>query len=94
MPSAPTVFSIWALGDGNSYRNDNAQRMTTLLGKFLRIDIRGTTGTALYQIPADNPFAASTAFCNVNGYGHAELSRDLRLGLSQSLGLGLRSPDR
>jgi uncharacterized repeat protein (TIGR03806 family) len=56
-------------GDGNSWRNDNGQRLTTILGKILRIDIRGTTGDALYQIPADNPFAASTAFCNVTGYG-------------------------
>ena len=71
-----------------------AQRLTTLLGKILRIDIRGTTGSALYRIPADNPFAASTALCNVNGDRHAELSRDLRLGLSQSLALELRSPDR
>jgi len=59
----------WGMGDGNSYRLDNAQNTKTLLGKFIRIDIRGTTGTALYQIPPDNPFAASTAFCNVNGSG-------------------------
>ena len=39
------------------------------MGKILRIDIRGTTGTALYRIPADNPFAASTTLCNVNGNG-------------------------
>ena len=57
----------FGMGDGNSYRLDNAQNTKTLLGKFIRIDIRGTTGTALYQIPPDNPFAASTAFCNVNG---------------------------
>ena len=58
-----------SVGDGNSYRNDNAQRLNTLLGKMLRIDIRGTTGTALYRIPTDNPFAASTTLCNVNGTG-------------------------
>ena len=62
-------FLYLAMGDGNSYRNDNAQSMTTLLGKIIRIDIRGTTGTALYRIPTDNPFAASTMFCNVNGSG-------------------------
>jgi len=65
----PDGFLYLAMGDGNSYRNDNAQKMTTLLGKVIRIDIRGTTGAALYRIPADNPFAASTAFCNVNGAG-------------------------
>ena len=58
-----------AMGDGNSGTVDNAQKLSTLLGKVIRIDIRGTTGTALYQIPADNPFAASTSFCNVNGSG-------------------------
>jgi uncharacterized repeat protein (TIGR03806 family) len=36
---------------------------------MIRIDIRGTTGTALYRIPPDNPFADSTALCNVNGTG-------------------------
>ncbi len=50
-------------------RSTTRQRLTTLLGKIIRIDIRGTTGTALYRIPADNPFAASTALCNVNGNG-------------------------
>jgi uncharacterized repeat protein (TIGR03806 family) len=65
----PDGFLYLGLGDGNSYRNDNAQKMTNLLGKFLRIDIRGTTGTALYRIPADNPFASSTELCNVNGSG-------------------------
>jgi uncharacterized repeat protein (TIGR03806 family) len=65
----PDGFLYWSVGDGNSYRNDNAQRLNTLLGKMVRIDIRGTTGTALYRIPTDNPFAASTPFCNVNGSG-------------------------
>ena len=65
----PDGFLYFATGDGNGARNDAAQRLNTLLGKILRIDIRGTTGTALYRIPADNPFAASTALCNVNGSG-------------------------
>ena len=69
LPSAATVFSISARVTATPRRNDNAQHLTTLLGKILRIDIRGTTGSALYRIPADNPFAASTALCNVNGTG-------------------------
>jgi uncharacterized repeat protein (TIGR03806 family) len=64
----PDGFLYFGTGDGNSYSNDYAQSLTTLLGKMLRIDIRGTTGTALYRIPADNPFAASTTFC-ANGSG-------------------------
>jgi uncharacterized repeat protein (TIGR03806 family) len=65
----PDGFLYFATGDGNGFAIDSAQRLNSLLGKFLRIDIRGTTGTALYRIPPDNPFAASTAPCNVNGSG-------------------------
>ncbi len=66
----PDGFLYFGVGDGNGARPiDDAQRLTTLLGKFIRIDIGGTTGTALYRIPADNPFVASTALCNVNGSG-------------------------
>jgi uncharacterized repeat protein (TIGR03806 family) len=65
----PDGFLYATLGDGNSFRNDNGQRLTTLLGKMIRIDVNGTTGSALYRIPADNPFAASTATCDVNGSG-------------------------
>jgi uncharacterized repeat protein (TIGR03806 family) len=65
----PDGFLYIGLGDGNSLSNDFAQRLTSLLGKFLRIDIRGTTGSVPYRIPADNPFASSTEFCNVNGTG-------------------------
>jgi glucose/arabinose dehydrogenase len=62
-------YLYFATGDGNSARRNDAQDLKTVLGKVLRIDIRGETGSALYRIPADNPFAASTAFCNVNGTG-------------------------
>jgi uncharacterized repeat protein (TIGR03806 family) len=59
----------FATGDGNGPAVDEAQNPKSLLGKFLRIDIRGTTGSALYRIPPDNPFAASTALCNETGAG-------------------------
>ncbi len=59
-------FLYMSTGDGGSYKLDNGQGLKTLLGKMLRIDIRGTTGTALYQIPPDNPFAGN-ALCNENG---------------------------
>ncbi len=65
----PDGFLYLGMGDGSFYANDNAQDLTRLLGKIVRIDIRGTTGTALYRIPADNPFAASTTLCSVNGSG-------------------------
>lgn len=39
-------------GDGHG-TNGNGQRLTTLLGKMLRIDVNGATP---YQVPATNPF--------------------------------------
>jgi uncharacterized repeat protein (TIGR03806 family) len=65
----PDGYLYLGMGDGNSSANDYAQRLTTLLGKMIRIDIRGTTGNALYRIPPDNPFASSTELCGVNGFG-------------------------
>ena len=49
------------LGDGGSGNDPrgNAQRLTSLLGKLLRIDPRGS-GDGQYRVPADNPFAGRT----------------------------------
>lgn len=48
----------WALGDGGGSNDpDNrAQDPQSLLGKMLRLDVRGGPGTP-YAIPSDNPFA-------------------------------------
>ncbi|GFE85861.1 PQQ-dependent sugar dehydrogenase [Steroidobacter agaridevorans] len=62
-------YLYFAAGDGNSARRNDAQDLHTLLGKVIRIDVDGTTGSALYGIPSDNPFAASTATCHANGSG-------------------------
>lgn len=69
----PDGFLYLGLGDGGGGNDQhgtigNGQLLTTLLGKFVRIDISGTTGTALYRIPADNPFAGNT-LCGTNGSG-------------------------
>lgn len=50
-----------AMGDGGSGGDPhgNGQRLDTLLGKILRIDVRGpdTTASAPYAVPPDNPYA-------------------------------------
>jgi hypothetical protein len=57
-------------GDGGSGGdpNNNGQTLTALLGKILRIDVRGSRaasecagGSVNYRIPPDNPFVGSTA---------------------------------
>src|SRR5690606_28123356 len=62
-------FLYFATGDGNVERRNDAQDLKSLLGKVLRIDITDATDSVPYRIPADNPFAASTATCHVNGAG-------------------------
>jgi uncharacterized repeat protein (TIGR03806 family) len=46
-------------GGGGGDPNENGQRLTTLLGKMLRIQV-GAPGAG-YTIPADNPFAGNSA---------------------------------
>jgi glucose/arabinose dehydrogenase len=51
----PDGYLYIGFGDGGSQGDPqgNGQRLDTLLGKLLRIDVSGETG---YIIPADNPF--------------------------------------
>ena len=54
--------TLWiGTGDGGSGGDPlgNGQRMTTLLGKLLRIDPQAA-GNAAYSVPPDNPFAGRT----------------------------------
>lgn len=49
------------LGDGGAANDPyhNSQALTNLLGKVLRIDVRGATKDKTYRIPADNPFVGT-----------------------------------
>ena len=55
-------------GEGDPWEPfGNGQKLTTLLGKMLRIDIEGTTADAPYRIPAGNPYAASAPCADGEG---------------------------
>jgi glucose/arabinose dehydrogenase len=72
----PDGYLYIGMGDGGNDDSDSAQAgngqlTNNLLGKIVRIDVSGTTGSRLYRIPADNPFAAN-ALCNFDGTGSAD----------------------
>jgi glucose/arabinose dehydrogenase len=77
-------FLYLGIGDGGGGNDQhgtigNAQSLTTLLGKMLRIDINFGAGTFLYSIPSGNPFAGNTP-CGVSGTGTASCPEIFALG--------------
>ena len=61
MNFGPDGFLYIATGDGGSGNDpgNEAQDLSVLLGKMLRIDVEGTGPGNGYAIPGDNPFAGS-----------------------------------
>jgi len=69
----PDGFLYLGVGDGGNDDSGsgvagNGQLTNNLLGKILRVDVSGTTGTRRYRIPSDNPFAANP-LCAMDGTG-------------------------
>jgi glucose/arabinose dehydrogenase len=55
----PDGYLYISMGDGGGGGSGNGQKLDTLLGKILRIDV-GATSAGPYGIPPDNPFASGS----------------------------------
>lgn len=56
-------------GGGSDDPNNRGQRKDTLLGKMLRINVNGRTGSKEYGIPASNPFVGAPGKNEIWQYG-------------------------
>ncbi len=67
----PDGYLYIGLGDGGSGGDpgNRAQSLGTLLGKILRIDVNGRTGTLPYGIPSTNPYVGRTGLDQIWAYG-------------------------
>ncbi len=68
----PDGFLYIGLGDGGSGGDplNNAQNLSSFLGKMLRIDVEPPFASGKqYAIPADNPFASSGGLPEIFAYG-------------------------
>ena len=71
MAFGPDGYLHVATGDGGSGGDPqgNGQRLDTLLGKILRIDVDAASGDRRYAIPADNPFDGRDGREEIWAYG-------------------------
>ncbi|HEX3323026.1 MAG TPA: PQQ-dependent sugar dehydrogenase [Terriglobales bacterium] len=67
----PDGFLYIGLGDGGGEGDPlgNGQKLNTLLGKMLRIDVDHTDSGRQYAIPSDNPFVGSGGLPEIWAYG-------------------------
>jgi glucose/arabinose dehydrogenase len=67
----PDGYLYIATGDGGGGGDPqgNGQRLDTLLGKILRIDVDSRSGGRPYGIPADNPFTGAGRRAEIYSYG-------------------------
>ena len=67
----PDGYLYIAAGDGGSAGdpNNNAQNLSSLLGKILRIDVDATQAGKRYGIPSDNPFVRTSSRGEIWAYG-------------------------
>lgn len=71
----PDGYLYIATGDGGSSGDpqNNAQDLTKIYGKLLRIDVNTASGDENYSIPKDNPYSGNT-----NGYAEEVFAYGLR----------------
>lgn len=71
----PDGYLYIATGDGGSSGDpqNNAQDLTKIYGKLLRIDVNTASGDENYSIPEDNPYSGNT-----NGYAEEVFAYGLR----------------
>jgi glucose/arabinose dehydrogenase len=67
----PDGFLYIGMGDGGGSGDPEgrAQNLNSLLGKMLRIDVNGTSGTKPYRIPSTNPFVGRAGLDEIWQYG-------------------------